>query len=137
VTRVGEPRGEVAIVRQEQQPPGLVVEPAYRVDVLADAREQVDDRPAPLRIRTGGHDPSRLVQQDVALPLGRAQSPAVHPDVVGVRVRLGAHLEHRLAVERHPPVGDEPLGRAPGSDTRLGQDLLQSLFHSSFVEADL
>ena len=51
VARMRQPRREVAVVGQQQQPLGVVVEPADRVDVLADAAEQIDHRPPALRIR--------------------------------------------------------------------------------------
>ena len=49
VPRVRQPRGEVAVVGQQQQALGVVVEPPDRIDVLAHAAEQIDHRAAPLR----------------------------------------------------------------------------------------
>ena len=45
----------VAVVGQEQQTLGVEVEPPDGVDVLTDPTEQIDDRRAPLRIRSGRH----------------------------------------------------------------------------------
>ena len=48
-------RREIAVARQEQQPFRFVVEPADRIDVVADAAlaQQIDDRRTLLRIRRG------------------------------------------------------------------------------------
>ena len=47
VTRMGEPRGEVAVVGQDQQTLGVEIEPADRIDVVAHAGEQIDHRRTP------------------------------------------------------------------------------------------
>jgi hypothetical protein len=44
MARVCQPRREIAIVRQQQQPFAVVVEAPDRVDVFAHAAEQIDDR---------------------------------------------------------------------------------------------
>ena len=54
VPRMRELRGEVAVVGEQQQALGVVVEPADRVDVLAHAAQQIDHRAAPLRIGPRG-----------------------------------------------------------------------------------
>ena len=51
VARMRQPRREVAVVHQQQQPFRFVVQPADRVDVLLDAAEQIEDRLPPLRVR--------------------------------------------------------------------------------------
>jgi len=66
---MGEPGRQVAVVGEQQQPLGLVVEPAHRVDVLAHAVQQVDDGSTALRIRARRDEAGRLVEQDVALAL--------------------------------------------------------------------
>ena len=43
VARVGQLRGEVAVVGQDDQPFGVVVEPSDGIDVLADALQQIED----------------------------------------------------------------------------------------------
>jgi len=128
---VRQARRQVAVVGEEQQSLRLVVQAADRVDVFADANEQVDHRPAPLRVGPGRHVAGRLVEQDVALALRRAEAAAVHADVVGVPVGFGAHLEHRLAVDRDPALGDQPFGGAARRHAGLREDLLQPLFHLS------
>ena len=87
VARMGEPRRQVAVVGQQQQPFGVVVEPADRVDVLAHAAQQVEDRRPPLRIRARRDVAARLVQQEIAVVLGDLDAPAVDADVVLARHR--------------------------------------------------
>ena len=48
VARMRQPRREVAVVGQQQQAFGVEVEPPDRIDVLAHAAQQIDDRRPPL-----------------------------------------------------------------------------------------
>src|SRR6188508_3268143 len=83
VPRVSEPRGEVAVVGEEQQALAVVVEPADGVDVLANAAEQIHDGAAPLRIGARCHVALGLVEQDVAEARGGSNAAAVDANVVG------------------------------------------------------
>ena len=69
MSRVRQAGREIAITRQQQQPFRVVVEPADRIDVVADAaaREEIDDRRPMLRIRAARDVAARFVQEDVAL----------------------------------------------------------------------
>ncbi len=129
VSRMGELGGQVAVVGQQQQAFGVVVQPADRVDVLVHAAQQIDHGRAPLRIGPGGHEAGGLVEQDVALGFGAAHAPAVHADVVLVGVGLGAQLANGRAVDRHAAFGNQRLGGPPRRDARLRQDLLEALLH--------
>ena len=71
--------GEVAVVGQDDQPFGVVVEPADRIEVALDAgaRQQIDHGRPPLRIGARAHHAGRLVHEQVA-PLGRPlEAPAI------------------------------------------------------------
>ena len=80
--RMREPRGEVAVVGQEEQPFRVEVEAADRIHVLADAGQQIDHRRPTLRIRSRRHVPARLVQQQVSMMLDHLHTAAVDADVV-------------------------------------------------------
>ena len=62
--RMGEPMREVAVVREEQQPLGVGVEPTDREHPRLGGHEVGDDRPS-LRVGERRHHASRLVQQVV------------------------------------------------------------------------
>jgi len=120
---------EVAVVGQQQEALGLVVEPAHWIDVLLHLADEVDDRAAPLGIAQRRHDTARLVQQDVAAAGVGLDAPAVHPDIVTGRVGLGAKFAHGLAVDGHPAVDDERFSRAARGDASPREYFLQTFFH--------
>ena len=64
-TRVHQPKGQVAIVGQQQQALAVLVEPADRVDALADVRHQIDGQRPAGRIVVGAEVAARLVDQPV------------------------------------------------------------------------
>ncbi len=113
VPRVGESRGKIAVVGDEEQSFRLVVQTSHRVDVLADAGQKIDHRPAPLRIRSRRHVPDGLVQQDVTSALGRPDATAIHPNVVGEWVCFRPHLADRLPVDGDSPFRDQLFRRSP------------------------
>ena len=84
--------GELAVVGEDDQPLGIVVEPADRIEVAGDAgaATQIDDRRPPLRIRPRADDAARLVEQQIALARLRLEPAAVDADLVGVGIGLGA-----------------------------------------------
>ena len=127
VTRVQQARGEVAVVGEQQQALGVVVEAAYRIDVLVHVRQQVQDRGPLLGVLPRRHVAARLVEEDVAVARGDAHALAVDANVVSGRVGPRAQLAHRLAVHRHPALQDQRFGGAPGCHTGGGEDLLEAV----------
>ena len=125
---VRQPRRQVAVIGEQQQPLRLVIEAAHRVDVLADTAQQIDDRRPPLRIGSGRHIPARLVQQQVAVVLDDLHTAAIDADVVPSGIRLRPKLEGGDAVHAHASLAHHLLRRAPRCDAGLRQDLLQP-FH--------
>jgi hypothetical protein len=134
--RMREHRGQFAVVREEQQAFGVVVEAANRVDVLAHAGEEIDHRAAPLRIRPRRDVARRLVQQDVAQVLRRLDAARVHPDVVGCGVRFDAHLADGLAIDADASLRDQFFRGASGGDAGLREDFLEALLHCRCQIAD-
>src|SRR4029453_6872616 len=92
VTRMGESSGEVAVVREDQQPFGLEVESPNRIDVVAHTGQEIDHRRSPLWIRWGGDVAAWLVQEEIAMSLGQRNAPAIDTDVIAGRVRLRSEL---------------------------------------------
>lgn len=111
MTRVGEERRQIAIVGQDEQAFRVVVEPAHRVHILRDPADELHDRAALLRVAEGRHDPTRLVEQDVAAARLGLHAASVHADVIGGEVGLRAELQHRPAVDRDAAVHDERFRR--------------------------
>ena len=126
MARVSQPRGQVAVVGEEQQPFTVVIQPADWIDVLTHTLEEIEDGLTPLRIRSGRDHARRFVQQDVSMALRRAETPAVDPDVVCSRIGLHPHLADRLAVDRNASLVDELLCGTPRSDAGLRQDFLKT-----------
>jgi hypothetical protein len=128
---VHEPVAQLAVVRQQQQPLGLGVEPAHveqparPVDQLGALHDEVADAGATLVVRHGREHPERLVQRQVHDVVAQHDPAAVDVHDGGVRVDATAHLAYDLAVDGHPARGDELLGRAAGGHAGLGQHLLQ------------
>jgi hypothetical protein len=127
VPRVREHGGEIAVVGEQEESLGVEVETSDRVDVLANAADEIHDRASPLRIGARGHVSRRLVQQDVAQALGPLDAPSVHADVIARRIGFRAHLEDRRAIHRHTAFGNQPFGRAPRRDARVRKDFLKSV----------
>ena len=129
VTRVEQPFGQRTVVGQQQQALGVVVEPPHRIDVLADVRQQIEDRRPALRVLPRRDVPARLVEQDIAV-MGDDPDPlAIDADVVVPGIGLRAELQHRLAVDTDAALCDQALGGAARRDACGRQDLLQSFHH--------
>jgi hypothetical protein len=129
VPGMGELRGEVPIIRQQQQTFGVVIEAPYGVHVFAHVAQKIDHRRPTLRIRAGGHISSWFVQEDVADALRRSQTTAVYADVVLRRVGLGPHDAHGFAIHRYAPVGDQFFGGASGGNPGFGKNFLEAFLH--------
>ncbi len=125
---MGEPVGEIAVVRQEKQPLGVEVEPPDGKDTPPFRGQKLRHRGAILSLFVphGGEYVARLVQGQIDGLL--APGEELSPDLDGVPggVGQGPHLFDDLAVDRHRSGADEALGFAPGGDARLGDDLLNA-----------
>ena len=108
-----EPVRELAVVREEERPGRVHVEPPDRDDAVL-VRDELDDRGPALRILRGRDDAGGLVQEDVGERL-EAHALAVHLDHVPA-------LDERrepgdLAVHGHAPGLDQLVGPTAGSDS--------------------
>ena len=103
VARMGQGGGEVAVVGENQEPFGVEIEPADRIDVLPDTLQQIEDGAAMLRVRSRRNVVARFVQEEIAVVLGALDAAFVDPDVVDIGIGLGAKLGHGQTVDRTRP----------------------------------
>jgi hypothetical protein len=79
-----------------------------------------------LRVATGRHDATRLVEEQIATTWRPPPHPtAIDTHVISLRVGPCAELRRDLAINGDPAFFHQPLRRAPRRDTSRGQDLLQ------------
>lgn len=133
VARMGEPRGQLAVVGQEQQAFGVVVEPSDRVDALAHARQQVDDSRPALGIGHRRHIAARFVQQEIAERLAHGDPAPVDADVILFRVGFRSELAHDGAIDADASLEHQAFSRAPGGDTGRREDFLDPGAHAHHV----
>jgi hypothetical protein len=107
--RVRDQVRKVPVIRQEQKPLRIIVQPPNGVHADLDAFQKVLHRGPPLGVGHGRDKACRLVQHDIRRRLLRIDEFAVYLDVVLGGIRLGPKLGHHLAVHRHAALGDELL----------------------------
>lgn len=111
---------DLAIVRQQQQPLGLAVEPANWDDALVDWHEIHDGVASALVV--GRRDVSaRFVEQDVAAARVRDEHP-VDLDLLPFGVDLSAERGDNDSIDPDTPLGDHLLGLAAGRDAARRED---------------
>jgi len=76
----------------------------------------------------GGDVAGRLVQREVEKALGLFDELAVHFDVVGVEVRLGAEFGDDTTVDLYRTCADEFIGATSRGNAGIGNGLVQSLW---------
>jgi hypothetical protein len=126
VSRVHERRRERAVVREEEEPGRVQIEPPDRVEPLAGAPDEIAHRRPALGIVERAHDAARLVEDDRPPP-AHAHGLPVDRDPVAGRVGATPELADRLVVHGDAARGDEGLGLAARGDARRAQDLLEAL----------
>ena len=120
VARMGQAVDQIAVVGQQQQALGVVVETADRHDARTAAAHEIRDRFAAALILERGDVAARLVQHEVALFLASAERTAVHHDLVAAQIRLVAD-RRRAAVHGHSAVRDPALRLAARAKAGLRQ----------------
>ena len=108
-----------AVIRQQQQPLGIHIQPTDRQHPRHVCRQCVENGLAVLFVTGADDEPTRLVIAPQARRLAVGQRLAVDGDAVGggdVQRRAG----DQLAIHRDAPVGDTRFGLAARADTRAG-----------------
>ena len=118
--------GEVAVVSDQQQALAQVVQPADRIEALAQFREELHHCRPLLRITDCSDESPRLVEHEVAQAFRPLQQLAVDADVVAGGIGLGAEFRDDLAIHLHAAFGNQVLGMTAAGDSGLRQDLLQA-----------
>jgi len=114
---VGQAVVEPAVVGQQQQPGGVLVEPSHRKHPRGNV-DQLEDDPL-ARVVAAGHIAPGFVQGNVNHPMFRSDQNAVHRDPILLRVDLGAervdhltvHLDASGADKRFPTATRAHAGR--------------------------
>ena len=125
---MGQSVDQIAVVRQNEQTLGIVVEAAHRHDAGAAAAHEIRDRLAAALVLECSDVAARLVEHEVALFLAAAERTPVHHNFIAAHIRLVAD-RGRPSVHGHAAVLDPSLRLAARAKARLRQQLLQSFFH--------
>jgi hypothetical protein len=122
VARVRQPVGELPVVRQQERPGRVDVEPPDRHHPSALARDEIDHGAPPFRVARRRHNARRLVEEDVRERLPGDLLPVERHDVV--RADDGVEPA-RHAVHGDSSRLDEVVGLAARRDARAGQECVQ------------
>jgi hypothetical protein len=105
---MGDPKGEVAIIGQQQQALGLLIQTPNMSKIRYIPREKIIDRFSGSLIGSSGQKVHRLVQQDIDKLLGPDNLP-INPDLVG-RGDLRGQISTKFPIHRDPGVTNIFLG---------------------------
>src|SRR2546426_10952089 len=118
---------ELAVVGEQHETGGMIVEPAYRINALPDAAQEGNNRGPTFGIAKGGDVTRGFVQEQVDAAGAARQQLAVHFDVVALGVGLGAKLRDHAPVDAYQAPDDQLLGLAARRDARPSDDFLKAL----------
>src|SRR5260370_10354868 len=123
---------QTAVIGQQQQAFAQIVEPADRIDSLADMLDQVHHRRPAFGIGNGCDMSFGLVEQEVNIALPAAEQLAVHFDVIVLWISLAAQFGNYPPVHSDAALCDQLLSFPSRGNARGSDDFLQSLAgHSS------
>ncbi len=109
--RMGELRGEIAVVGEEKHARGVAVESSYRIYPLAACvLDQIKHSETSVGIIAGGHAVFRLVEEHIAFALGSHDFLIIFHHIVSCD--LGAELSHYLTIDFHETLCDVFIGFA-------------------------
>src|SRR4051812_20533415 len=124
VARVHELVGELSVVGQQDEPGGVGVQPADRVQANACVDELRDDA-APVRVLRSRYHAGRLVDEIDDLLGLQCDRCAVDLDVVGL-VHVARRVQDDLAADGDPSLAHDVLRSAPRGDAGVGEELGQA-----------
>jgi hypothetical protein len=122
---------EFTVIGKQNQTFRVVVQPADRIQSLPDSNK-VRYFCSSLRIRNGGHDLARLVEQDIDLLWKAAKEFSVDLYVIPARNSFRSELRHHLSVDGYPSLTDELLRLSSRGNPGCRDDFLQPFcgFHN-------
>ena len=132
----GELLGERAVVGEEQEAFGGVIEATNGIDAGGEIAEELHDGRATFGIAYGGDVAFRFIQHEIDGALGGLDGAAVDGDGVCVGIGFGAQFGDDLAVEGDTAGGDEFLGLTAGGDAGGGEEFLEALLHEERIAAN-
>jgi hypothetical protein len=136
VARVGESIRQLAVVREEEQPRAVEVEPSDAVEPRPlGVLHEVDRARPPARVAVRAHRSARLEEHDVDMLLGLAQGLSVDLDAVGRGIDPRGQRVDALAIHRHGAREDQLLALAARGDSSVCERLLQA--HASRLVREL
>ena len=126
VSRVSQPVGQFAVVRDQQQAFRFFVEPADREQPLFELREQVENSRAASRIEVGANDAARLVQHEIHFAM-LLEPFAIEFDLLRVRIGAKGQIGNDFAIDGDSAGGNELFALATRVDTSRGENFRQPL----------
>jgi len=127
--RMHERMGHRAVVRDQQQPLGVIIEPADGIEPAPVLADEIHHRRAPLRVADGGDDAVGLVEHEVDRRRLKVEELAVHLDMVALRIGLGAQLGDDPAVDGDAAVRDQRLRLPARRNPCLRDEFLKAYQH--------
>jgi len=125
VTGVGQPQAKSAVVGEQQQSLGVLVEPPDREQPRQRVRQQID-RPFPaMRVPIGAENAGGLVERNVHLAPDNDRL-AIDGHRVAVGIDLAAKNTDGLAVDEDLALLDQLLAPAPRGYARVRKEFLET-----------
>jgi hypothetical protein len=131
---VGHPVNKVAVIRQQDQPFGVGIQPTGGNQSDSRYPHKVGDLLLRMLIRNRGNITDGFIQRDIVTPGSRGiDRSAVYRDPLCVRIRHGARGGNDLAVDSYPTGGDNLLGVTTRGDSGGGDYFLQALWRLRLI----
>lgn len=122
---VKESIGEIAVVGEEKQAFGFVIEATDGIDPFGDLWEEIEDGGTAEIVVAGGDISARLVEEEIDFGFGGGERFAVDGD--GVLIRVNAHPDLcGFSVDLDLALEDHLFGFAARGDPGFGKDFLQA-----------
>jgi hypothetical protein len=130
-----QPEVEFAIVGEQQQACGILVQSSHRIHPLGDVN-QVDDN-SPASVAATRDISFGLVEHDIDHGLVWLNQLSGHFHLIGLGVDFNAQLSHDLSVYFDLTVLNMVLGFSPGADARIRNIFLESdHYKTSFYHSE-
>jgi|GEM_PF-4062625 len=125
IAGMGQLLGQITIIRDDQQPGRVFVQPPDGKQTGSLFREEIQNEPASFRVICRTQITAGLVEHKVFFTLD-FQTFSIQRDSLGGRIHRRSQTVHHFPVDRHPTGGNQFFTIPPGSKTTLGQKTLQA-----------